>query len=211
MSINPENIRSIYDSIESLPLTSDTQGWNSSNPIFHRLISELKPATIIEVGVWKGASLIHMADACQALNLPTVLYGVDAWFGHVGNMIGNAPPSPIPPHFTSPTLYQQFLFNVKAAGHQDRIIPVWQLTRWGALCLTGWNVSAELIYLDAGHDEHEALTDMRNYWPLLKEGGVMFGDDYSEAYGVQAAVERFAKEIGRNLHVERCQWFLDPK
>lgn len=211
MNPTPDQIHAIYDGIESINLTSDTQGWNSSNPIFSRLISELRPATIIEVGVWKGASLIHMADACRDLGLPTVLYGVDAWFGHVGDMIGHAPPSPIPPHWSSPTLHQQFLFNVKAAGHQDRIIPVWQLSRWGALCLTGWGVVADMIYLDAGHDEHEALADMHNYWPLLKDGGVMFGDDYSEDYGVKTAAERFAKEVGRGLHVERCQWFLDAK
>lgn len=201
----------IYEGVETLDLTPDTQGWNSSNPIFTRLITELKPSTIIEVGVWKGASLIHMADICRDQDLPTVLYAVDAWWGHVGDMIGNAPPSPIPPHWTTPTLYQQFLFNVKAAGHQERIIPVWQLSRWGALCLEKWGVSADLIYLDAGHDEHEALSDMRNYWPLLREGGVMFGDDYSEAYGVKAAAEEFAREIGRELHVEGCQWYLDPK
>ena len=108
-------------------------------------------------------------------------------------------------------VYQQFLFNVKAAGHQERIIPVWQLTRWGALCLTGWEVMADVIYLDAGHDEHEAYSDMCNYWPLLKKGGVMFGDDYCQVYGVKRGADRFSKEIGRTLHVEGCQWFLDPK
>lgn len=211
MNPTPDQIRGIYDGIESIPVTFDTQGWNSSNPIFSRLITQIKPSTIIEVGVWKGASLIHMADICRELNLPTILYGVDAWFGHVGDMIGNAPLQVIPHHWTNPTLYQQFLFNVKASSHEERIVPVWQLTRWGALCLTGWEVVADLIYLDAGHDEHEAYADMRNYWPLLREGGVMFGDDYSEPYGVKPAAERFAKEVGRSLHVERCQWFLDPK
>lgn len=211
MNPSPDQIRDIYDGIEALNLSHDTQGWNSSNPIFRRLIETLKPDTIIEVGVWKGASLIHMANICRELDLPTILYGVDAWFGHVGDMIGNAPPSPIPPHWSTATLYEQFLYNVMYAGHEERIIPVWQLTRWGALCLTGWGVTADLIYLDAGHDEHEALADMRNYWPLLREGGVMFGDDYSEAYGVKEAVGRFAHEVGKQVQVEGCQWFLDPK
>lgn len=212
MTPTPDQIRSIYAGIENRPgLNVDIQGWNSTNPIFRRLIRKVRPAAIAEVGVWKGASLLHMADLCREEALPTILYGIDAWFGHVGDMIGEAPASPIPPDWRTPTHYEQFLFNVKASGHDDRIIPVWQLTRWGAHCLGVWGVPVDLLYIDAAHDEEPVLQDLRNYWPTLRPGGVMFGDDYGPEWGVPAAVQRFSKEIGKSFAVEGGQWYFDPK
>ncbi len=127
-------------------------------------------------------------------------------------MIGNPPPSPIPPHWSQPTLYEQGLFNVKASGFDDCIIPVWQLSRWGADCLRAWGVVADLIYIDGPHDEEPVLSDMNLYWDVLRPGGVMFGDDYSPSYcGVPQAVGRFSKQRGVAFHVDGSQWYLDPK
>lgn len=36
-----------------------------SHPIFRYVISQLKPKLIIEVGTWKGASAVHMAELCK--------------------------------------------------------------------------------------------------------------------------------------------------
>jgi predicted O-methyltransferase YrrM len=208
-----KEIRSIYASIDARQgLKVDTQGWNSENPIFDRLIGNIHPDVIVEVGVWKGASLIHMANICRARGWGTVLYGVDAWVNSVGFMIGNPPESQIPVDWQEPTMYEQFLFNVKMSGHEERIIPVWNFTRWAADCLRHWGVVADLLYIDAAHDEDAVLDDLRRYWEILRPGGIMFGDDYSPTYcGVPQALQRFCKEKGRTFQVEGCQWFLDPK
>lgn len=208
-----ERIRSIYAGAEQLmpAIHADIQGWNSESPLFEKLIRETKPKVIVEVGVWKGASLIHMAKLCKAAGLLTVLFGVDVWYGQVGDMITEVP-LPLPKHWARPTLYQQFILNVKLSGHDDCIIPVWQHAKWGAKCLATWDFKADLIYIDADHDEGPCLDDLRNYWPILNRGGVMFGDDYSPgACGVPQAVQRFSAESGKKFTVAGCQWHFDPK
>ena len=41
---------------------ADHQGWNSRHPVFDEIISEFKPVVVIDVGVWKGASTLYLAD-----------------------------------------------------------------------------------------------------------------------------------------------------
>ncbi len=212
MTPTPDEIRSIYREIGTRPgLSLDTQGWNYSTALFRRIITQIRPKVIVEVGVWKGASIIHMASLCAELKLPTILYGVDAWFGHAGDALGNAPQSQIPRFWPNPTYYEQFLYHVKASGYDNRIIPVWQLTRWGALCLKTWGVEPDVIYIDAAHDTPSILSDLQLYWPLLAKGGVMFGDDYAPEFGVPAAVQEFAMQIKRPFNIEGGQWSFDPK
>lgn len=77
--------------------------------------------------------------------------------------------------------------------------------------------SIDVVYIDGNHAYKFVLEDLRNYWPKLRSGGIMFGDDvyeYSEnkdvvkiwdgvslekshswgVYGVHAAVIDFCKE-----------------
>jgi predicted O-methyltransferase YrrM len=104
---------------------------------------------------------------------------------------------------------------VWSAGCHDRIIPVRGLTVPIAACLGAWGVVADFIYLDASHDELSVSQDLRAYWPLLRTGGVMAGDDFSSHEGVAKAVRRFSAEIGRAITehpaAEGTQWSLEPK
>ncbi len=210
MRPSPDEIRSIYKGIESRPgLVPDTQGWNSDGPIFAAQIEQVKPKTIIEVGSWKGRSAIHMARlAPQA-----IIYCVDLWVPHIGVGLGEFPRTHIPERFDAPTFYQQFLLNIKLAKVDHQIIPVRGLTVPIASCLGAWGVEADLIYLDASHDELSVSQDLNAYWPLLRKGGILFGDDFSSHPGVKAAVQKFAK--GRAIDEwkaeEGTQWALAPK
>ena len=54
---------------------------------------------------------------------------------------------------------------------------------------------------------------MRAYWPLLKPGGIFFGDDYSASWpGTVRAVNRFAAETGLKLRGTDWKWmFIKPE
>jgi hypothetical protein len=93
-------------------------------------------------------------------------------------------------------LLERFLSNMVAAEIQDRVTPIIQTSTSGAKILRAQGVSADLIYIDAGHDYLEAYADLVSYLPLLAKGGVMIADDYSGFPGVRGAVERFAVEAG---------------
>lgn len=74
------------------------------------------------------------------------------------------------------------------------------------------------IYIDAQHDYESLKADLNAWWPKIREGGLFSGDDYGDAgdkrwsetygdvanqynWGVQKAVEEFAAQVGRQVHV----------
>lgn len=213
--MNPtrDEIKSIYAGIEARPgLAIDLLGWNSEGPIIGALIPKMRPRVIIEVGAWNGRFTVHAARLCQAHGIEATIYAVDVFFGLVPGAIGHLPESQIPERWTNPTRYQQFLFNVKSQGFDHCIIPVCNFTRWGSKMIAHWGVKADIIYIDAGHDEEFVYADLCDYWPLLAEGGVMTGDDHSASYpGVQRAIERFCAEQGITHEVDGCHWKMSPK
>jgi predicted O-methyltransferase YrrM len=63
---------------------------------------------------------------------------------------------------------------------------------------------ADLIYIDADHTYLGVREDLINYWPKVKEGGIIFGDDYMlksdgprESDGYQPEVARAVDEFVR--------------
>lgn len=53
------------------------------------------------------------------------------------------------------------------------------------------------VYLDGSHDEADVLADMKTWWEVLPETGLLAGHDYDNAHpGVVGAVHRFAEDRG---------------
>lgn len=206
-----------------LPPAVDLQGWNSDHPIFDRLVEEVRPRTIIEVGTWKGRSALHLAVASAGLTVlddvsgaavaaPSRIYCVDTWQGGIDHVLSDQPQDAIPRDAAgSPRLYHQFMRNVSAEPDlARRIHPIVNTSLNGARLLAHLGVSAELIYVDGSHEYQDAYTDLCAYVQLLTEGGVMFGDDFRFP-GVFPAVIRFAHEYGRKVEeIDRNFWILRP-
>lgn len=155
-----------------LPL--DTQGYNS-NEVFKKLL-EIEPKLIVEVGTWKGASAIFMAKLLKEHYSNFEIVCVDTWLGSVEHWTGD--------NFHStmsngrPNLYDQFRSNIVHLGLTDHITPFpidsinafeWFKTK---------NISADSIYIDAGHDYNSVRMDLGNWAHILRPGGYMFGDDW---------------------------------
>lgn len=56
--------------------------------------------------------------------------------------------------------------------------------------------SLDFVYIDADHKYDSVLADIRAWWPKIKSGGILCGDDYTdsgvEEFGVIPAVNDFA-------------------
>ncbi|MBV8523326.1 MAG: class I SAM-dependent methyltransferase, partial [Acetobacteraceae bacterium] len=41
------------------------------------------------------------------------------------------------------------------------------------------NVKVDLVHLDGGHDYRSVMADLQAWWPLVRPGGILIGDDYN--------------------------------
>lgn len=194
----------VYDGAQDLPI--DLQGWSSTNPIFATLIDLVRPKLIIEVGTWKGASAIYMANLCAERGLDTEILCVDTWLGdeHCRNS-----PEWAPFAADVPRLYRQFASNVVHTGHQHRITPIQRTSRQAADLFRRHGIRAGLIYIDASHTYEDVKADAEDYLPLLEPQGVIFGDDWTFPE-VRRAVGVIAVEKFLTVNVEEPQWWIQP-
>src|SRR5436853_7350820 len=60
---------------------TDLQGWHSQHPYLARAMLEVSPRLVVEVGVWKGASVVTIAKELHRLKLDAVLIAIDTSHG----------------------------------------------------------------------------------------------------------------------------------
>jgi predicted O-methyltransferase YrrM len=173
----------------------DLQGWNSEHRVFGQLIQEIRPTSIIEVGSWKGASAVFMARIARSLGLDCRILCIDTWLGGSLTYTHLEFQDQLLPVGGRLPLLEQFLTNVRDF---PEITAMPSTTGDAAAALRRAGVQADLVYIDAGHEERAVRDDLESYWPLVRPGGILFGDDYSAAAwpGVAIAANRFAQEIG---------------
>jgi len=184
------NDTTIYKNVDLLPL--DLQGWNSNDDAFESLILKTKPSTIIEVGSWKGASAINMAQICSKHKVNAQIFCVDTWLGAVEfwTSLANTPDRNLLLKNGYPQIYYQFISNVVHTNTQDYIIPLPMTSVIACKVLEFHNIKADLIYIDGSHEYEDVLADINNYTKLLNSGGIIFGDGFGGCWtGVTKAVE----------------------
>lgn len=163
------------------------KGWYGNAAQLEALIKIKRVETIIEVGSWLGKSTMHMASC---LPQHGKVYAVDHWMGSVEHQPGMSAWSP-----EVSMLYEYFLSNVIQAELTHKIVPIRMESLEAAKQL---KVSVDLIYIDAAHDTASVYADLVAWYPHVKRGGVLCGDDWLWP-GVKEAVEVFAKE--KKLHI----------
>lgn len=187
-----------YEGLEVLPL--DAQGWNSTGESFSSAIEATNAKTIIEVGTWKGGSALTMAEAALKLGFPRneiEIVCIDTFLGsweHHTSMSSFKPGNGEKKN-GRPTIYEQFLSNVVHKDYKDIITPFPIDSYNGALCLKNWNVLADLIYIDAGHDYDSVYADFKLYKEVLREGGYILIDDWHHGPIREAAKAVFGDRV----------------
>jgi|SRR5580700_683848 predicted O-methyltransferase YrrM len=179
------------------------------------------PRLIIEVGSWTGASAVTMATVLDDQDDMSKEYDhaiicVDTWLGSTEHLIEHQMKQcghewDIRPYTVNgrPQLYQQFLANVLHYGVHDIIVPFPATSRVASRVLRYHGVTADFVYIDAGHEEEDVYDDLIHWWPLVTPGGIMAGDDFDLAWvGVVCAVNRFAKKRGLTIRTIDSKWML---
>ena len=188
----------IFAGFDAAEVEADLQGWNVHHPYLRQVVEEIRPDLLVEVGVWKGASLLHMAEVVREHGLPTALLAVDTWLGGWDHW-------ELPEWFGSlrmqngfPRLYYTFLGNVLRAEADDVVTPLPLDSINAATLLRRKGLAADVVHVDGGHDYASVASDLRAWWPVLRPGGVMIADDYDATgavwWAVRDAVNDFLAE-----------------
>lgn len=199
--------KEIYKDLELLPL--DLDGWNGNKPIFEKHIKDVQPTRIIEVGTWKGQSAVNMARIVKSLDLNCEIRCVDTWLGALEFWGADTPSRDLKLKNGYPQVFYQFLSNVVHKGMEDIIIPFPTTSEIAHRFFKKNNIMAQLIYIDASHEEGDVYRDIKNFYELLLPGGIIFGDDYNTSWpGVQLDVKKFSEEINIGFTVDNMFWSM---
>lgn len=191
------------------------------------------PALWVEVGSFVGNSAITTANTFKELGMNTGIVCIDPFTGVVdmwstrkalrqhlgldkrsqGVMVADGPL--LLDEFGHSRIYEMFLANVNAFGHQDIVMPLRASSITGLRLLRVLHEEGRIdhfpkvIYLDSAHEPDETYLEVREAWRLLDVPGVLFGDDWSWP-GVRDDVTRFAAaQYFRNFSEEelrRLDW-----
>lgn len=199
-----------YDWFHVAGLEADIQGWGHDDPIFEYVMQHWHPRLILEVGSWKGASAIKMAELQKQLGIDGLIVCIDTWLGSNASLWHDPTTrSSLRLRDGYPSIFLQFVKNLVASGHGDHIRYMPMTSTCAAELLADAGIQADAIYIDAGHLEHEVYIDIRCYYPLLRPGGILFGDDYSASWpGTVRAVNRFVAEEGLKLISTEWKWLV---
>lgn len=169
---------------------ADVQGWNFDHRYLAEAIDRYRPALVVEVGVWKGASVLTMAGRMRQIGCPGLVLAVDTWLGSSEHWTNPDYTGLIPRFFGYPLLYFHFMNNIVHARLRDHVLPLPQDSANAAEIVAALGLSPMVIHLDAAHDEASVTADLTRWWPLLARGGMMIADDYDATGQVWPSVGR---------------------
>jgi predicted O-methyltransferase YrrM len=194
----------------------DVQGWNYDHPYLTHVIDALRPRLVVEVGVWKGCSVMTMAERLKAVGVDGVVLAVDTWLGSWDHWLVDEFFEELDFHNGYPTLFWRFMANIVDAKLQDYVVPLPLDSLNANEVLHRKGISLDAVHIDAGHDYGAVLRDLEAWWLLIRPGGVLIADDYfddeKKAWPeVKRAVDDFVAGQDLGLRHERGKaWIVKP-
>ena len=180
----------------------DFQGWASDHEYLRSSLDQIKPRVIVEIGVWKGGSTITMANHLRDSGITGVVICVDTWLGAWDHWLQPQWFSSLAMDAGYPTLFRTFMANITAKNLQDYVIPLPLDSGNAAEVIRRVGIMPDIIHIDAAHDYQSVMNDLRMWWPLLPDGGVLIGDDYDPAGGSWPDVKRAFQDFFQTTDIE---------
>ena len=166
------------------------------------MLKHIKPNDVcVEVGVWKG-DLSRQIAQTQA----SEIYLVDPWQS-INDVPGRL-------HNTEQEKLDEIYKKVRRRFSFDDRIRVVRKFSVGA-SLDFYDESIDWIYIDGNHSYEFVKEDLNSWWPKIKPGGFVCGDDYMDGkhqveklkFGVIPAVDEFREQ--NKLGIESFELIKD--
>jgi predicted O-methyltransferase YrrM len=149
-----------------------SQDWFSNHiPAWNRILSDLRPRRVLEVGCYEGRASCYLIEACTRFG-PLHITCVDTWGGSVDlsatQMAG---------------VERRFDDNVSVAiARAEAPVSFTKCRQRSQIALSSLVARGteifDFIYIDGSHTAPDVLSDAVLAFPLLRVGGVMVFDDY---------------------------------
>jgi cephalosporin hydroxylase len=137
-------------------------------------------AIVVEIGAYHGSTSVFMAKVLQRLGHRVPIVSVDPF--------ERAEPDPLNPI----GLYAAYLDTVRAHGLERVCLPLVAFSGDAAVAVPD---RIGVLVVDGGHHYPTVSTDLLLYAPKVLPGGLIFVDDYVDAYpGVMRAVDEYFVE-----------------
>jgi len=183
----------------------ESDNWFNYAGFYDHIINEYAFETFVEVGVWKGHSVIHLAKGLKDRSNAKV-YAVDLWeetykFDGVNHGSKEL-------HAQRKYLYEIYNTNVVNSNVRDMINDIKECS-WEAARHFD-DESIDFVFIDAGHDYDEVIKDIEAWLPKIKQSGIISGHDYHNTKcGVREAVDyKFSKFP---IYSEGICWMVHKK
>lgn len=170
-----------------------TPGWFNHGDKILALLERYQPKVCVELGTWQGASAIPVARSIARWD--GTLTCVDTWSGDLnedgGSLAGQ-----------NPLMLQSCARAIVEAGLGANVRLIPSMTVEAA---KHWHQWIDYLYVDADHSYAGVAADLAAWFPHVRLGGLIVGDDYGHALypGVKQAWDEF--EAAEGLDLQRYQ------
>ncbi len=166
---------------------TDIKGWFSYKELYTEAVASVddKKARFVEVGSFLGKSTAFMAvEIINAKKKGLIdFYCVDHWLGSEEHQELDV--------VKKSDLYFAFLRNIEPV--RSVVHPIRAYSTEAAASFP--DESIDFVLIDASHDFENVLQDLQAWFPKVKVGGVMAGDDFYWE-GVKRACTEFFRDYG---------------
>jgi len=148
---------------------------------------------ILELGSWYGYGASNLSTFLKSKNLNFRIFCVDTWLGSPEHIYDQTAFQELKLKNGYPQFYFDFLKIVKHYNHEDVIIPFPNTTTAALNYLRKNNIKFDYVIIDASHQYEDVKNDLNIAWQLVKDDGIIVGDDLNWE-GVNKALREFINE-----------------
>lgn len=159
-------------------------GWFNFQDFYRQQVENAADgAHFVEIGAWKGRSAAYMA-------VEIINSGKQIRFDVIDTWQGSGAEHDHDQDLKDGRLYEVFLENMQPVADHYRAL---RMTSVAASDLYEPG-SLDMVFIDGAHDYDSVLADVRAWWPKVRPGGVIGGDDWAHGPVQQAVREALADQ-----------------
>lgn len=163
----------------------NAEGFFNFHGYYNKIINSASQGQrFVEVGTYKGKSILYLAEGLKEKSVEVELYGVDTLLGSEEHKDAKN------------EILTKYFDNIEPL--RDQITTIVTTSLQASKLFE--NESLDFVFIDASHDYENVKADILAWMPKVKKGGILSGHDYNKHWpGVIQAVDELIKDT-KTIH-----------